>query len=134
MQAVASGAIFSNYQRLRVENVCQRLGLFSLSYLWLRDQDTLLQEMIDSEMDARIVKTCCMGLKEAHLGKTITELQPFFRQLNTRFEFNVCGEGGEYETAVFDCPLFKQKRISIIQSTNTRLSEDEMAPVCTMHL
>lgn len=74
MQAVASGAIFSNYQRLRVENVCQRLGLFSLSYLWLRDQDTLLQEMIDGGMDARIVKTCSMGLKEVHLGKSIAEL------------------------------------------------------------
>ena len=71
---MASGAIFSNYQRLRVENVCQRLGLFSLSYLWLRDQEELLQEMIDAKMDARIVKTCSMGLKKAHLGKTITEL------------------------------------------------------------
>ena len=73
---MASGAIFSNYQRLRVENVCQRLGLFSVGYLWLRDQDTLLQEMIDSEMNAIIVKTCSMGLKEAHLGKSIQELQP----------------------------------------------------------
>ena len=42
VQAVASGAIFSNYQRLRVENVCQRLGLFSLSYLWMQEQDPLL--------------------------------------------------------------------------------------------
>ena len=74
--------------------------------------------MIDSEMDARIVKTCCMGLKEAHLGKKVAELQPSFRQLFTQFGFNVCGEGGEYETAVFDCPLFKQKRIGIIQSNN----------------
>lgn len=74
VQAVASGAIFSNYQRLRVENICQRLGLFSLSYLWNREQDGLLQEMIDSEMDARIAKTCCMGLKQEHLEKSIAEL------------------------------------------------------------
>lgn len=37
VQAVASGAIFSHYQRLRVENVCQRLGFASLAYLWLRE-------------------------------------------------------------------------------------------------
>ena len=37
VQAVASGAILSNYQRLRVENVCQRLGLISLAYLWNRN-------------------------------------------------------------------------------------------------
>mmetsp|Transcript_5524 Transcript_5524/g.9413 ORF Transcript_5524/g.9413 Transcript_5524/m.9413 type:complete len:111 (+) Transcript_5524:173-505(+) len=42
VQAVASGAIFSNYQRLRVENCCQRLGLFSLAYLWLQEQPALL--------------------------------------------------------------------------------------------
>ena len=71
VQAVASGAIFSNYQRLRVENVCQRLGLVSLSYLWLREQDALLQEMIESEIDAKIVKTCSLGLKQVHLGKSI---------------------------------------------------------------
>lgn len=63
-----------------MENVCQRLGMISLSYLWLREQDELLQEMIDSEMDATIVKTCSLGLKEIHLGKSITELQPQFRE------------------------------------------------------
>jgi diphthine-ammonia ligase len=29
--------------------------------------------------------------------------------LRDKFGFNVCGEGGEYESAVFDCPLFKSK-------------------------
>ena len=71
VQAVASGAIFSNYQRLRVENICQRLGLVSLAYLWLRDQSTLLKEMIDHQMDAHLVKVCSMGLKPIHLGKSI---------------------------------------------------------------
>jgi len=74
VQAVASGAIFSNYQRLRVENVAQRLKLMSLSYLWLRNQTELLDEMIVNHLDARIIKICSMGLKDAHLGKSITEL------------------------------------------------------------
>jgi diphthine-ammonia ligase len=37
VQAVSSGAILSNYQRLRVENICQRHKLMSLAYLWNRD-------------------------------------------------------------------------------------------------
>jgi diphthine-ammonia ligase len=37
VQAVSSGAIFSDYQRLRVENVCNRHELMSLAYLWRRD-------------------------------------------------------------------------------------------------
>ena len=54
--AVASGAILSTYQRLRVENVCERLGLFSLAYLWQRDQRELLQEMVARDLRPMIVK------------------------------------------------------------------------------
>jgi uncharacterized protein (TIGR00290 family) len=46
VRAVCSGAIASNYQRLRVENVCSRLGLVSLAYLWKQDQAHLLQQMV----------------------------------------------------------------------------------------
>eukprot|EP00347_Sterkiella_histriomuscorum_P002612 403367470 len=129
VQAVASGAIFSNYQRLRVENVCQRLGLISLAYLWLRDQSELLQEMVDHEMDARIVKICSMGLKPAHLGKSITQLYSYFITLRDQFQFNVCGEGGEYESAVFDCPIFKNKKIVPVQQEIITHSDSFIAPV-----
>lgn len=43
IEAVASGAIASDYQRLRVEDVCARLGLVSLGYLWHRPQEELLR-------------------------------------------------------------------------------------------
>ena len=46
VKAVSSGAIASDYQRLRVESVCSRLGLVSLAYLWKQDQSLLLQEMV----------------------------------------------------------------------------------------
>jgi diphthine-ammonia ligase len=40
---VSSGAIASDYQRLRVEHVCGRLGLVSLAYMWHQPQAQLLQ-------------------------------------------------------------------------------------------
>lgn len=46
LQAVASGAIASDYQRTRVERVCARLGLVSLAYLWQQPQVPLLQRMV----------------------------------------------------------------------------------------
>ena len=42
VEGVSCGAILSNYQRLRVENCCRRLGLTVLAYLWQRDQVTPL--------------------------------------------------------------------------------------------
>lgn len=47
VSAVSSGAIASDYQRLRVESVCSRLGLVSLAYLWKQDQSYLLQQMVN---------------------------------------------------------------------------------------
>ena len=56
---------------------CSRLDLTSLGYLWRREQAKLLQEMIDSEMEAILIKVASIGLHpRKHLGKTIAELQP----------------------------------------------------------
>jgi diphthine-ammonia ligase len=60
VEAVCSGAILSNYQRYRVEDVCARLGLASLSYLWQRRQDELLQEMVTAGVHAVLVKVCSL--------------------------------------------------------------------------
>jgi hypothetical protein len=51
IQAVSSGAIASNYQRLRVESICSRLGLISLAYMWEQDQATLLQNIVSRSVD-----------------------------------------------------------------------------------
>ena len=53
--AVSSGAIASDYQRLRVESVCSRLGLVSLAYMWKQDQSLLLQEMVNRILKVRMV-------------------------------------------------------------------------------
>lgn len=81
VNAVSSGAILSNYQRNRVENVCQRLGLTSLCFLWQRDQQSLLQDMVDDGMKAIMVKIASMGLKVSFLGKTLAQLQGQLLQL-----------------------------------------------------
>jgi len=92
VQAVSVGAILSSYQRVRVEHVsvtpifsmipllilfrCRRLGLTVLAYLWQREQDELLQEMIDAGSVAIIIKVAGICLTEKHLGKTLAEMQP----------------------------------------------------------
>ncbi|XP_058101566.1 diphthine--ammonia ligase isoform X2 [Magnolia sinica] len=132
--AVSSGAIASDYQRLRVESVCSRLGLVSLAYLWKQDQSLLLQEMITNGIVAIIVKVAAMGLNPAkHLGREIAHLQPQLLQLNELYGINVCGEGGEYETLTLDCPLFTNARIVVNDFQVVRHSSDSIAPVGILH-
>ena len=79
---VSCGTILSDYQRNRVENVCSRLNLISLTYLWQKDQTELLNEMVENEMNAILVKTASMGLfPNKHLGKSLKELQNTFEKL-----------------------------------------------------
>ena len=119
--AVSSGAILSDYQRVRVENVCRRLNLKSLAYLWRRDQKELMQEMISNQVNSILVKVAALGLKPAHLGKSLENMQSHLEMLCGKYGNNICGEGGEYETFTLDCPLFKKK----IEVTKSRIVSHE---------
>ncbi|AMD18997.1 HBR096Wp [Eremothecium sinecaudum] len=126
VQAVSVGAILSSYQRTRVENVCSRLGLVVLSYLWQRDQLQLMQEMCNmskqpndfesSKMDARLIKVAALGLNETHLLKSLPEVFPTLLNLNSRYEVHICGEGGEFETMVLDAPFFTRGRLEVLDA------------------
>lgn len=109
---VSVGAILSTYQRTRVEDVCGRLGLTSLAYLWERSQAELLDEIIAGNVDARIIKTAAYGLGRNHLGKGLGEIRNELVKMNGLFGLHLCGEGGEYETMVFDMPLFVKRLVA----------------------
>lgn len=134
IQGVSSGAIASDYQRLRVESVCSRLGLVSLAFLWKQEQELLLQEMIDKGIEAILVKVAAMGLHpNKHLGRDLVALQPYLLHLKELYGINVCGEGGEYETLTLDCSLFKNARIVIDKFQIMLHSLDSIAPVGILH-
>jgi len=66
--------------------------------------------MIDSKMNAVIIKTAVIGLDPyKHLGKSIAELKEHFISINASYGCNICGEGGEYESLTIDCPIYKKK-------------------------
>lgn len=134
LAGVSCGAIASDYQRMRVENVCSRLGLVSLAFLWKQEQADLLQQMIAHGIQAVLVKVASMGLNpHTHLGKDLAEMQPLLTHLNTLYGINVCGEGGEYETLTLDCPLFKNFKIVMDTFDIILHSPDSIAPVGVLH-
>ncbi|XP_015669062.1 diphthine--ammonia ligase [Protobothrops mucrosquamatus] len=134
VEAVSVGAILSDYQRVRVENVCKRLALQPLAYLWRQNQDTLLREIISLKVQAIIIKVAAIGLDpDKHLGKTLDEMEPYLLKLSQKYGVHICGEGGEYETFTLDCPLFK-KKIVVDSSEVVVHSADAFAPVAYLRL
>ncbi|XP_068019023.1 diphthine--ammonia ligase [Melanerpes formicivorus] len=133
VEGVSVGAILSDYQRVRVEDVCRRLNLQPLAYLWRRNQETLLKEMISSNIEAIIIKVAAFGLDpDKHLGKTLDEVEPYLLKLSEQYGVHACGEGGEYETFTLDCPLFK-KKIVVDSAKVVVHSADAFAPVAYLH-
>jgi diphthine-ammonia ligase len=127
VEAVSSGSILSTYQRVRVESVCQRLGWTSLGYLWRAGtQRELLDTMLADEMEAVLVRVACppLLLPRRHLNKTLRHLQDcgLFPRLEARLDFAVCGEGGEYETLVLDCPIFLKRLV--LDSVSIQVDDD----------
>ncbi|XP_021257383.1 diphthine--ammonia ligase isoform X1 [Numida meleagris] len=133
VEGVSVGAILSDYQRVRVENVCKRLHLQPLAYLWRRKQEILLKEMISSNIEAIIIKVAAFGLDpDKHLGKTLDQMEPYLLEVSEKYGVHVCGEGGEYETFTLDCPLFK-KKIVVDSAKVVMHSADAFAPVAYLH-
>eukprot|EP00755_Sulcionema_specki_P016322 Sspe_Gene.10274::Locus_3432_Transcript_1_1_Confidence_1.000_Length_2418::g.10274::m.10274/K06927/DPH6; diphthine-ammonia ligase len=123
--AVCTGAILSNYQRLRVETVCFRLGLVSLGYLWQRDQDEYVAELCDSGFDVILVKVAAMGLlPRKHLGRHLGDMRDYLASMD---HCHSAGEGGEYESYVIDCPLF-HSRIEVVDSEVVLLDDNPVCP------
>ncbi|CAG2120905.1 unnamed protein product [Medioppia subpectinata] len=137
-EGISVGAILSTYQKLRVENVCQRLGVEMLAPIWAKEQTQLLKDMIDSQMNAIIVKVAVIGLDATHLSKPIDQMLPILEALNQKYGINVCGEGGEYETITLDCPLFKKKIIlddfEIITHSNDAFAKVSYLRPTKLHL
>lgn len=85
--------------------------------------------MLERGVNAIIIKVAAMGLEpRKHLGMTLAQIAPIVERLHVEHGINECGEGGEYETLVLDCPLFK-KRIVIDKSETVIHSDDAFAPV-----
>ena len=106
---LVNGAIYSNYQRTRIDKICSDLALTSLVPLWHRQPKAMLSEMVEHGFKIIMVAVAAGGLGPEWLGR---ELDPqAITELSCLHETcYVCtgGEGGEFETLVVDSPLFKQ--------------------------
>lgn len=116
IEGVVAGALKSNYQKERIEKICGELGLELIAPLWGKDEDYYMHELLLSRFDTIIVGVAADGLGESWLGRKIDArtLQDL-RKIKRLKRISIMGEGGEYETFVLDCPLFK-KRIKVIES------------------
>jgi diphthine-ammonia ligase len=116
IDCVVTGAIASEYQKWRIENICHELGLRSVAPLWRKDPEQLLAEQV--AMGFVFILTACMamGLGPDWLGRTIdSRAVDELKGISRRYGISLVFEGGEAETYVLDAPIFG-RRIRIVEA------------------
>jgi len=108
IEGVVTGAIGSVYQASRVQKICNKLGLECFNPLWQKNQVELLEDLVKEGFEVIVVGVFAYPLGKDFLGKRIDKkFIEEMKGLKEKYKINVAGEGGEFETFVLNCPLFK---------------------------
>ena len=110
VEALVIGGIASNYQGERIKKLAEKQGLKVISPLWTYNPEKLWQELLKNKFKVIITKIACDGIPKEMLGKVIgkEELQKL-KTLSQKYKFDLSFEGGDAETAVLFCSLFKKE-------------------------
>ena len=110
IEGIVHGGISSMFQKRNFKKVCEDLHLSVHSPLWNLNPRNYLHQLIDEKFKITIVGVSALGLDQEWLGITLDhENVTRLESLSTKYEFNLNFEGGEAETLVVDCPIYKKK-------------------------
>ena len=109
IDALVVGALRSDYQKTRVDRMCERLGIISYSPLWHHGSREHMRSLVEHGFDVRIASVSSEGLGEMWLGRKVDdESLSELTELAEAHRFNLDGEGGEFETVVLAAPHMRE--------------------------
>lgn len=119
VDGLINGCISSRFQLDIFQDICDKLNVRLVSPLWNIDSDYYYEQLLGQGFEIMITRVAALGLDSSWLGKIITKDNfSTLKKLSLKYQFNMTFEGGEAETLVLDCPLYK-KRIYIKDHTIT---------------
>ncbi len=110
VDTIVTGALHSVYQASRIQKICDKLKLKCFNPLWHKDEIEYLYELVNNEFKVLIIGIAAYPLNKLWLGRIINkEFIEEVQVLKEKYKIHPAGEGGEFETFVLNCPLFKQE-------------------------
>lgn len=123
IDGVITGALYSNYQRQRIEKICDSIGMKCYSPLWHIDQEQEMRQLLREGFEVILTSYAAYGLDASWLGRPLTEKDvDRLVELNKDLGINIAGEGGEFESFIAWMPGFA-KRISLQKTTIEKTGE-----------
>jgi diphthine-ammonia ligase len=101
VDGIVSGALASEYQRRRLDQICQEIGIRSFAPLWHKNQHDYVYEMVGEGFEVMVTGCYAEGLDDSWLGRILDhKALATLDRLHDKYGISVAGEGGEYETFV----------------------------------
>lgn len=115
VEAIYTGALYSVYQKSRIEKLADEVGLKVISPYWHVNELDYMRKIVSLGFKIIICGVAAWGLDESWLGRIIDdEVIDELVKINEKYQVNIAFEGGEAETLAVDGPIFK-KRIKILK-------------------
>lgn len=109
IKGIVTGAVQSVYQSSRIQKICNKLKIECFNPLWQTNEEEYLDELIKNKFEIILTGIFAYPLDEQLLGKKIDKsFKKEILELNKKYKVSIIGEGGEFETFVLNCPLFKK--------------------------
>lgn len=116
VEGIYTGALYSQYQKSRIEKLGDEVGLEIISPYWHVDELGYMKEVVSLGFKVIISGVFAEGLDESWLGREIdNEAIEQLIKINEKYHINMAFEGGEAETLVLDGPIFK-KSIKVLEA------------------
>ena len=108
IDGIVSGALRSDYQKTRLERMCEDLAIKSFTPLWHQSSRSHMENLVSNGFKVMITGVSCDGLGKEWLGCILDDSSlERLTKLASKYRFHVDGEGGEYETLVVAGPHMK---------------------------
>jgi len=110
IQGVVTGAIESVYQATRVQKICNKLKIECFNPLWQKNAEEHWKDLLKDKFKVILASVAADGLEKEWIGKEIDrkKLDELIR-LSEKYRFHLAFEGGEAETFVVNCPMFRKE-------------------------
>lgn len=109
IEGIVTGALHSEYQASRIQKICDDLKIKCINPLWHKPEIDYLNELLKNNFKIIIIGVFAYPLNQSWLGRTINkEFIEEVKVLKEKYKIHPAGEGGEFETFVLNCPLFKR--------------------------
>ena len=122
VEGIVTGDVFdvALHEAGWLDRICKEVGLTPMRPLWHLDTQQILEEFINADFKATLVRIVTNLLSMDWLGREINK--KFLDDLLKLGTVDPCGEHGEFHTVVTDGPLFKKTWIEILESEKVKLN------------